>query len=104
MVKFDLVLTKGKIRIETIDDAESTPGTSRQYIRFNAECKPDLEKWGAEYVRDDPMVIEKFFAVLCDHMFEKRAIVHVKDNDGNLTNRIRVFIDTLEVPDERTDM
>ena len=44
MVKFDLVLTNGRIHVETIDDAECTPGASRQYTRFNAECKPELDK------------------------------------------------------------
>ena len=44
MVKFDLVLSDGRIHVETIDDAEGTPGSSRQYARFNAECKPELEQ------------------------------------------------------------
>ena len=37
MVKFKINLDKTKI--DVIDDAEGTPGSSRQYTRFNAEVK-----------------------------------------------------------------
>lgn len=43
MVKCILHFTP-KITVETIDDAEGTPGASRQYIRFNSVVKPKLEK------------------------------------------------------------
>lgn len=43
MLQFRLVFDK-KIRVETIDDAEGTPGTSRQFTRFNSICKPKIER------------------------------------------------------------
>jgi len=43
MVKF-LLHFSPKITVKTIDDAEGTPGASRQYTRFNAIVKPKLKK------------------------------------------------------------
>ena len=43
MVQFRLIFDK-KIRVETIDDAEGTPGFSRQFTRFNSVCKPKIER------------------------------------------------------------
>lgn len=100
MVKFDLVLTNGRIHVETIDDAEDTPGSSRQYTRFNAECKPELDKLFETCGPDNWLFNERFMSVLADHQFECRDVVHVRDADGNLTNHIRIFADTFEVPDE----
>ena len=100
MVKFDLVLTNGRIHVETIDDAEGTPGSSRQYTRFNAECKPELDKLFATCDPDNWLFNERFMSVLADHRFACRNVVHVRDADGNLTNHIRIFADTFEVPDE----
>lgn len=100
MVKFDLVLTNGRIHVETIDDAECTPGAPRQYTRFNAECKPELDKLFATCGPGNWLFNERFMSVLADHRFACRDVVHVRDADGNLTNHIRIFADTFEVPDE----
>lgn len=46
MVKFKIDWTNSnKFKFETIDDAEGTPGASRQYTRFNSEVKPELIKY-----------------------------------------------------------
>ena len=42
MVRVELDFTKKKVVI--IDDAECTPGDSRQYTRFREHCVPVLEK------------------------------------------------------------
>ena len=104
MVKFDFVFTNGKLTVETIDDAEGTPGSSRQYTRFNKECKPDLDRLATNYHSDDSMFTEKILSVLMDHRFEKRKVEQVKDAKGNPTNRARFFIDTVEVPGERSSV
>lgn len=98
MVKFDLVLTDGRIHVETIDDAECTPGSSRQYTRFNAECKPDLEQVlsnlsGADLTdaRADAIMF-----TIAKHNFMKEDAIHLMDENGHLTNRLRVFIDSVE--------
>lgn len=98
MVKFDLVLTNGKIHVETIDDAEATPGASRQYTRFNEECKPELEKALAKLSGPDSTDarVDTIMFVLAAHYFEKQSVEHIKDADGNLTNRIRVVIESME--------
>lgn len=97
MVKFDFVFNNGKIIVETVDDAESTPGTSRQYTRFNNGCKPELEKLGAEYDQNDPMFTEKILCVLAEHMFEKCKVEQIKDSSGNPTNRVRFWLETVDI-------
>lgn len=98
MVKFDLVLTDGRILVESIDDAEGTPGSSRQYTRFNAECKPELEQVlsnlsGADLTDDKADAI---IFTLAKHNFMKEDVIQIRDDDGNLTNRLRVFIGSME--------
>ena len=98
MVKFDLVLTDGRIHVETIDDAEGTPGASRQYTRFNAECKPELEQ-AVHILTSDNSVDQKvdtLLGVLAKHNFMKTNVIHIADAEGHLTNRIRVFVDSVE--------
>ena len=99
MVKFDLVLTDGRIYVETIDDAESTPGSSRQYTRFNAECKPELEQAVKALTGDNSadQMVDTIMFTLGKHNFMKTDVNHVKDAEGNLTNRIRVFIESVEL-------
>ena len=96
MVKFDFVFNNGKIIVETVDDAESTPGASRQYTRFNNECKPELEKLGAEYDQNDPKFTDKILGVLAEHMFEKCKVEQIKDEKGNPTNRARFWLETVD--------
>ena len=98
MVKFDLVLTKGRLHVETIDDAEGTPGASRQYTRFNAECKPELEQAVNALTGDNSsdQMVDTIMFTLGKHNFMKRDVIHVKDAEGNLTNRIRVTVDSVE--------
>lgn len=98
MVKFDLVLTNGRIHVETVDDAEGTPGSSRQYTRFNAECKPELEQ-AVNALTGDNSADQKVYTImftLGKHNFMKTDVIHVKDAEGNLTNRIRVTVDSVE--------
>lgn len=96
MVKFDLVLTKGKIHVETIDDAEGTPGSSRQYTRFNSQCKPALERLGEQYDSNDSHFTEHFDFTLGECQFFRRSVEQVKDEKGNPTNRVRVIVDSVE--------
>ena len=98
MVKFDLVLTDGRIHVETIDDAEGTPGASRQYTRFNAECKPELEQ-AVHMLTSDNSVDQKvdtILGVLAKHNFIQTNVIHITDAEGHLTNRIRVFVVSVE--------
>lgn len=99
MVKFDLVLTDGRIHVETIDDAEGTPGSSRQYTRFNAECKPELDAFMATVNGNnigDQETDLNILRILIEHNFEKRDVVLVKDADGKFAGRIRMFVDSVE--------
>ena len=97
MVKFDLVLTNGRIHVETIDDAEGTPGSSRQYTRFNAECKPELEQAVNAFTGDKSadQVVHTIMFTLGKHNFMKTDVIHVKDAEGNLTNRITVTVESV---------
>lgn len=98
MVKFDLVLTDGRIHVETIDDAEGTPGASRQYTRFNAECKPELEQVVSKLTGADSTEtkVDAILLTLAKHNFMKEDVIHLMDDEGHLTNRIRVFIESVE--------
>ena len=98
MVKFDLVLTNGRIYVETIDDAESTPGSSRQYTRFNAECKPELEQALSNLSGADltDARVDAIIFTLAKHNFMKTNVIHIADAEGHLTNRIRMFVDSVE--------
>ena len=98
MVKFDLVLTDDRIHVETIDDAESTPGSSRQYTRFNAECKPELNQVLSNLSGADltDARVDAIIFTLAKHNFMKKDVIHLMDDEGRLTNRIRVFIDSIE--------
>jgi len=98
MVKFDLVLTDGRIHVETIDDAEGTPGSSRQYTRFNAECKPELEQVVSKLTGADSTETkaDAILLTLAKHNFMKEDVIHLMDDEGHLTNRIRVFIESVE--------
>ena len=61
MVKF-LLHFSPKIVVKTIDDAEGTPGASRQYTRFNSIVKPKIEKLMNEckWKREDVYLNSKF--------------------------------------------
>lgn len=63
MISFKIIFDK-KIRIETIDDSETTPGKSAQLTRFNSTVKPKLEIW-LNSVKDmstlSENTFEKFF-------------------------------------------
>lgn len=83
MIKFEIkwsyVVADGKqFEINLIDDAESTPGTSRQYTRFKTVVGPRLK----DYLEDNPEAtfkeIEKF---LKENGF-KVLNVYNTDNDG----------------------
>ena len=95
MVKFDLVLTDGRIHVETIDDAEGTPGASRQYTRFNAECKPELER-----ALDGPGgmdMTDVMDAILEKHNFvQTGATVSLVDMVGDVVMRRRIHISSVE--------
>ena len=98
MVKFDFVLNNGRIHVETIDDAEGTPGSSRQYTRFNAECRPELEQVLSNLSGpgSTDAWMDAIIFTLAKHNFMKKDVIHLMDDDGHLTNRARVFIDSIE--------
>lgn len=45
MVKFKLNFMSGKFKIEIVDDAEGTPGASRQYTRFRQNKEKFEKAW-----------------------------------------------------------
>lgn len=110
MVKFDFVFTGDLILVETVDDAECTPGSSRQYTRFNTECKPKLIRLAHEYATKCATSGERFDntvevgLVLRDAHFILHDMEQVIDGKGNPTNRVRFFLDTREDADERPAM
>ena len=42
-MEFKIKLAR-KTKVEVIDNAEGTPGSSRQFTRFNQECKRKIEE------------------------------------------------------------
>ena len=42
-MEFKIKLAR-KTKVEVIDNAEGTPGSSRQFTRFNQECKSKIEE------------------------------------------------------------
>lgn len=86
MIKFEIkwsyVVADGKqFEIKLIDDAESTPGTSRQYTRFKSEVAPKLR----DYLEDNEEAtfkdVEKFlkengFKVLNEYNTDEEGIVN----------------------------
>jgi hypothetical protein len=75
MVKF-LLHFSPKITVKTIDDAEGTPGASRQYTRFNAIVKPKIEKvmnackWKREDVYLNSKFTDEFVKIFEEHGFK----------------------------------
>lgn len=83
MIKFEIkwsyVVADGKqFELNLIDDAESTPGTSRQFTRFKSEVVPKLN----DYLEDNTEAtfedVQKF---LKENGF-KVLNVYNTDNDG----------------------
>ena len=97
VVKFDLVLTNGRIHVETIYDAEGTSGASWQYTRFNAECKPELDQAVQILTADNSVdqMVDTILGVLEKHNFTKTDVIPITDAEGHLTNRIRVFVEDI---------
>lgn len=75
MVKF-LLHFGPKITVKTIDDAEGTPGASRQYTRFNSIVKPKIEKvmneckWKREDVYINSKFADEFTKIFEEHDFK----------------------------------
>jgi hypothetical protein len=83
MIKFNIkwyyVIADGKeFEINLIDDAESTPGTSRQYTRFKSEVYPKLKDYLEDNTEATFKDVEKF---LKENGF-KVLNVYNTDNDG----------------------
>ena len=55
-----------KFSVEVIDDAERTPGSSRQYTRFNSKVKPEIEK----LLNDDKITFKDLEKFLKKHKFK----------------------------------
>lgn len=92
MVRVELDFENKKVTI--IDDAESTPGTSRQYTRFREYCIPDIEKGIKKLsVPLTKEATDKFVAVIKDtcsaHMFA------YKTGDIN-NNKLMLFAETVD--------
>lgn len=80
MVKFEIDLYDGKIFVfNVIDDAEGTPGTSRQYTRFNADVLPELK----EAMPKSEVPFADLETILDKHNFK---IVHHKFQVKNFHN------------------
>lgn len=86
MVKF-LLHFSPKIVVKTIDDAEGTPGTSRQYTRFNSIVKPKIEKvmneckWKREDVYLNSKFADEFTKIFEEHDFKIERLENVSDLD-----------------------
>lgn len=95
MVKFELYINRdGKVAIDPIDDAEGTPGMSRQYTRFNSECKPELlEYWNRDDVVE--MNTPEYKAILARHNFKHRR-VKFGDHKSDGYEKVVFFIDSAE--------
>ena len=83
MIKFEIkwsyVVADGKqFEINLIDDAESTPGTSRQYTRFKSVVGPKLRDYLEDNIEATFKDVEKF---LKENGF-KVLNVYNTDNDG----------------------
>jgi hypothetical protein len=92
MVNFDIFVdNRGRIAIRTIDDAEGTPGMSRQYTRFNAECKPELVKYWNDNQELVNLNTKEYRDILKRHEF--RHVQSVTLDSGDVT---RVCIDSIE--------
>lgn len=79
MLKFNINFKKHVI--ETIDNAEGTPGASRQYTRFNSVVKPELEEVlnSCEWrIDNDTCRAILFSSILLEHNF---AVVKAEDVD-----------------------
>lgn len=83
MIKFEIkwsyVVADGKqFELNLIDDAESTPGTSRQFTRFKSEVVPKLN----DYLEDNTeATFEEIQKFLKENGF-KVLNVYNTDNDG----------------------
>jgi hypothetical protein len=40
--------------------------------------------------------VDTILGVLAKHNFMKTNVIHIEDAEGHLTNRIRVFVDSVE--------
>ena len=86
MVKF-LLHFSPKIVVKTIDDAEGTPGASRQYTRFNPIVKPKIEKvmneckWKREDVYLNSKFADEFTKIFEEHDFKIERLENVGDLD-----------------------
>lgn len=84
MVKFLLHFSQ-KITVKTIDDAEGTPGASRQYTRFNSIVKPKIEtimnecKWKREDVNLNSKFAYEFKKIFEEHDFKIERLENVGD-------------------------
>lgn len=81
MLKFNINFKKRVI--ETVDNAEGTPGASRQYTRFNSVVKPKLEEIlnSCKWLKDDDNATCRailFSSILLEHNF---AVVKAEDVD-----------------------
>lgn len=86
MVKF-LLNFGPKITVKTIDDAEGTPGASRQYTRFNSIVKPKIEKvmneckWKREDVYLNKKTVDEFVKIFAEHDFKIERLENAGDLD-----------------------
>ena len=86
MVKF-LLHFSPKITVQTIDDAEGTPGASRQYTRFNSIVKPKIEKvmneckWKREDVYLNTKAVDEFVKIFAEHDFKIERLENAGDLD-----------------------
>jgi len=96
MVKFKLHFAP-KITVETIDDAEGTPGASRQYTRFNSIVKPKIERVMNEcaWKKSEADVNSRAVDAIRDILRESEFVVaHAEATSSDLD--VLVTIDSIE--------
>ena len=75
-MEFRIYLGK-KVKVEAIDEAEGTPGTSRQFTRFNSECKKKIEDMVKSQKQVPGVTLE---SILNASDFALEGIINESDN------------------------
>lgn len=92
MVKFKAkFLNKCKLKIELIDDAEGTPGSSRQYTRFKEHISEFEQAWNNTCEYNIELAIKTLSKVLLDESFK---IINFENDDNAKT--ILFFVESIE--------
>lgn len=85
-MEFRIYLGK-KVKVEAIDEAEGTPGMSRQFTRFNSECKKKIEDMIKSQKQVPGVTLE---SILNDANFALKGMINESEEI------IKVIIESIE--------